>query len=111
MIEDQHERGRRDGEFYLASLSDVERELPFHLVGAGCDFFQYPVKLFPGKESWNWKIKKLLSLRGAAFCYTRETSTPITRLLRSVLKVTAIFPPCLKNRKGSDQTSSGNIIR
>lgn len=54
MIEDQHVKGRRDGEFYLASLTDVERELPFHLVGAGCDFFQYPVNRPFGYPVYQW---------------------------------------------------------
>lgn len=54
MIDNQHNRGRRDGEFYLSSLTDLERELPFHLVGAGCDFYQYKVNRPFGYPAFQW---------------------------------------------------------
>ena len=54
MLKDQHAQGRRDGEFYLASLTDMEKELPFHLVGAGCDFYQYPVSRPFGYPVFQW---------------------------------------------------------
>lgn len=54
MIENQHTKGRRDGEFYLAGLTDLEKELPFHLVGVGYDFYQYPVHRPFGYPVYQW---------------------------------------------------------
>lgn len=54
MIEGQHDRGRRDGDFTLATVTEIERELPFHLVGAGCDFYQYPVDRPFGYPAFQW---------------------------------------------------------
>jgi AraC-like DNA-binding protein len=54
MLEDQHDRGRRDGDFTLATVTEIERELPFHLVGAGCDFYQYPVDRPFGYPAFQW---------------------------------------------------------
>jgi AraC family transcriptional regulator of arabinose operon len=54
MVEDQHDRGRRDGDFALATVTEIERELPFHLVGAGCDFYQYPVDRPFGYPAFQW---------------------------------------------------------
>lgn len=53
-MEDQHDRGRRDGGFSLATVTEIERELPFHLVGAGCDFYQYPVDRPFGYPAFQW---------------------------------------------------------
>ena len=53
-MEDQHDRGRRDGDFALATVTEIERELPFHLVGAGCDFYQYPVDRPFGYPAFQW---------------------------------------------------------
>lgn len=53
-MEDQHDRGRRDGEFVLATVTEIERELPFHLVGVGCDFYQYPVERPFGYPEFQW---------------------------------------------------------
>ncbi|MDC7234868.1 MAG: AraC family transcriptional regulator [Spirochaetales bacterium] len=54
MIENQHTKGWRDGEFYLAGLTDLEKELPFHLVGVGYDFYQYPVNRPFGYPVYQW---------------------------------------------------------
>jgi len=71
MIKDQHERGRRDGQFSLASLTDVEKELPFHLVGAGCDFYQYKVTRPFGYPVYQWIQTEsgtgILELEGAKY--------------------------------------------
>ena len=53
-MEDQHDRGRRDGDFTMATVTEIERELPFHLVGAGCDFYQYPVDRPFGYPAFQW---------------------------------------------------------
>ncbi|POR02204.1 hypothetical protein AU468_06330 [Alkalispirochaeta sphaeroplastigenens] len=53
-MENQHERGRRDGEFVLGMPSEIANELPYQLVGAGCDFFQYPVKRPFGFPAFQW---------------------------------------------------------
>ncbi len=52
--EDQHDRGRREGDFLISTLSEIEKELPFHLVGAGCDFYQYPIERAFGYPSYQW---------------------------------------------------------
>ena len=53
-MEDQHEKGRKDGKYLLAQLSEIEKELPFHLVGAGCDFYQYPIDRPFGYNAYQW---------------------------------------------------------
>ena len=53
-MQNQHERGRRDGDFILSSPSEVENELPFQLVGAGCDFYQYPIERPFGFLVYQW---------------------------------------------------------
>ncbi|SIQ57271.1 AraC-type DNA-binding protein [Alkalispirochaeta americana] len=53
-MENQHDRGRRDGDFVLGQPSEIENELPYQLVGAGCDFFQYPVKRPFGFPAFQW---------------------------------------------------------
>jgi AraC family transcriptional regulator, arabinose operon regulatory protein len=53
-MENQHTRGRRDGDFVLGQPSEVENELPYQLIGAGCDFYQYPVKRPFGFPTFQW---------------------------------------------------------
>ncbi len=60
ILEDQHDRGRKDGVFLLSTLSEIEKELPFHLVGVGCDFFQYTIDRSFGYPSYQW----IQSVRG-----------------------------------------------
>lgn len=54
MFENQHDEGRREGVFYLATQTELEKELPFHLVGAGCDFYQYPIDRPFGYPVYQW---------------------------------------------------------
>ncbi len=54
MVENQHDEGRREGEFLLATQTELEKELPFHLVGAGCDFYQYPIDRPFGYPVYQW---------------------------------------------------------
>ena len=53
-MENQHDQGRQDGKYLLTSLTEIEKELPFHLVGAGCDFYQYPVDRPFGYPAYQW---------------------------------------------------------
>lgn len=53
-MENQHDKGRQDGKYLLTSLTEIEKELPFHLVGAGCDFYQYPVDRPFGYPAYQW---------------------------------------------------------
>ena len=53
-MENQHELGRRDGRFVLKRPSDTANELPFQLVGAGCDFYQYAVDRPFGFPVFQW---------------------------------------------------------
>lgn len=54
MFEDQHDKGRREGKYLSARLTEVEKELPFHLVGAGCDFYQYHIDRPFGYSAYQW---------------------------------------------------------
>ncbi len=54
MIENQHDEGRQEGVFQLATPTELEKELPFHLVGAGCDFYQYPIDRPFGYPAYQW---------------------------------------------------------
>jgi AraC family transcriptional regulator, arabinose operon regulatory protein len=54
MIENQHDEGRREGVFLLATQTELEKELPFHLVGVGCDFYQYPISRPFGYPVYQW---------------------------------------------------------
>ncbi len=54
MIENQHDEGRREGVFQLATQTELEKELPFHLVGAGCDFYQYVIDRPFGYPVYQW---------------------------------------------------------
>lgn len=53
-MKNQHDQGRRDGDFVLASPTEVENELPFQLVGVGCDFYQYPIERPFGFPVFQW---------------------------------------------------------
>ncbi len=53
-MKNQHDEGRRDGQFVLSTPTDVENELPFQLIGAGCDFYQYPIKRPFGFPLFQW---------------------------------------------------------
>lgn len=53
-MENQHDRGRREGKYFTASLTEIEKELPFHLVGAGCDFYQYSIDRPFGYPAYQW---------------------------------------------------------
>jgi len=50
----QHDQGRRDGDFVLYTPTEVENELPFQLVGVGCDFYQYPIVRPFGFPVYQW---------------------------------------------------------
>jgi len=54
MFKDQHDRGRQEGKYHLARLSEIEKELPFHLVGAGYNFYQYTVERPFGYPAYQW---------------------------------------------------------
>jgi len=53
-MENQHDKGRREGKYLTANLTEIEKELPFHLVGAGCDFYQYPIDRPFGYPVYQW---------------------------------------------------------
>lgn len=53
-MKNQHDQGRRDGQFVLSTPSEVENELPFQLIGAGCDFYQYPIERPFGFPVFQW---------------------------------------------------------
>jgi len=53
-MENQHDKGRREGKYLTANLTEIEKELPFHLVGAGCDFYQYPIERPFGYPVYQW---------------------------------------------------------
>jgi len=53
-VKNQHDRGRRDGDFVLSTPTEVENELPFQLIGAGCNFYQYPIDRPFGFPVYQW---------------------------------------------------------
>lgn len=53
-MKNQHDEGRRDGQFVLSTPTEVENELPFQLIGAGCDFYQYPIERPFGFPVYQW---------------------------------------------------------
>lgn len=53
-MKNQHDEGRRDGQFVLSTPTAVENELPFQLIGAGCDFYQYPIDRPFGFPVYQW---------------------------------------------------------
>ena len=53
-MKNQHAQGRRGGDFVLLTPTEVENELPFQLVGAGYDFYQYPIDRPFGFPSFQW---------------------------------------------------------
>ncbi len=50
----QHDAGRREGDFVLYTPTEVENELPFQLLGAGVHFYQYPIDRPFGFPSYQW---------------------------------------------------------
>lgn len=54
VLKNQHDQGRRDGKFVLSTPTEVENELPFQLIGAGCDFYQYPIDRPFGFPVFQW---------------------------------------------------------
>ncbi len=72
-MKNQHDEGRRDGQFVLSTPTEVENELPFQLIGAGCDFYQYPIERPFGFPVFQWiqtirgrGVLEAPSLRGEA---------------------------------------------
>ncbi|MFW5694713.1 MAG: AraC family transcriptional regulator [Alkalispirochaeta sp.] len=72
-MKNQHDEGRRDGQFVLSTPTEVENELPFQLIGAGCDFYQYPIDRPFGFPVFQWiqtirgrGVLEAPSLRGEA---------------------------------------------
>jgi AraC family transcriptional regulator of arabinose operon len=53
-VKNQHDQGRRDGDFVLSTPTEVENELPFQLIGVGCDFYQYPIDRPFGFPVFQW---------------------------------------------------------
>jgi AraC family transcriptional regulator, arabinose operon regulatory protein len=53
-VKNQHDQGRRDGDFVLSTPTEVENELPFQLIGVGCDFYQYPIERPFGFPVFQW---------------------------------------------------------
>jgi AraC-like DNA-binding protein len=53
-MRNQHDLGRREGEFVISTPTEIENELPFQLVGVGVDFFQYPVDRPFGFPVFQW---------------------------------------------------------
>lgn len=74
MFEDQHDKGRQDGQFQVSRLTELEKELPFYLVGAGCDFYQYPVNRPFGYPDYQWI--QTLSGTGKLLTNNKEIAVP-----------------------------------
>lgn len=72
-MENQHDRGRRDGDFVLGQPSELESELPYQLVGTGCDFYQYPVRRPFGFPSFQW----IQTSSGSGVLKLNGQSTPV----------------------------------
>lgn len=53
-MKNQHDLGRRDGDFILSKPTEIENELPFQLIGAGCDFYQYSIERPFGFPVFQW---------------------------------------------------------
>ncbi|MGI9256485.1 MAG: AraC family transcriptional regulator [Salinispira sp.] len=53
-MKNQHEQGRRDGDFILSTPTEIESELPFQLFGAGYNFYQYSVDRPFGFPVFQW---------------------------------------------------------
>jgi AraC-like DNA-binding protein len=67
-MKNQHDEGRRDGKFVLSTPTEVENELPFQLIGAGCDFYQYPIERPFGFPVYQW----IQTVRGAGELITDD---------------------------------------
>jgi AraC family transcriptional regulator of arabinose operon len=72
-VKNQHDEGRRDGEFVLSTPSEVENELPFQLIGAGCDFYQYPIERPFGFPVYQW----IQTIRGRGVLRTAVTEESV----------------------------------
>lgn len=72
-MENQHDKGRQDGKYLLTSLTEIEKELPFHLVGAGCDFYQYPVDRPFGYPAYQW----IQTISGAGILEIMNEKIPV----------------------------------
>lgn len=53
-MKNQHEQGRKSGDFAFSTPTEIESELPFQLLGAGHNFFQYPVERPFGFPAFQW---------------------------------------------------------
>jgi len=53
-MKNQHDLGRKEGDFILLKPTEVENELPFQLTGVGCDFYQYGIERPFGFASFQW---------------------------------------------------------
>lgn len=69
-VKNQHDQGRRDGDFVLSTPTEIENELPFQLVGVGCDFYQYPIERPFGFPVFQW----IQTIRGCGTLATGEDS-------------------------------------
>lgn len=67
-MRNQHDLGRREGEFVISTPTEIENELPFQLVGVGVDFFQYPVDRPFGFPIFQW----IQTVSGAGILETPE---------------------------------------
>ncbi|HKJ84720.1 MAG TPA: AraC family transcriptional regulator [Spirochaetia bacterium] len=72
-MQNQHDRGRRDGDFFLSTPTEVENELPFQLFGAGCDFYQYAIERPFGFPVYQW----IQTIRGTGVLATQGTELPV----------------------------------
>jgi AraC-like DNA-binding protein len=72
-MQNQHDRGRRDGAFFLSTPTEVENELPFQLVGAGCDFYQYPIERPFGFPVFQW----IQTIRGTGVLVTPDAELSV----------------------------------
>ncbi len=69
-MKNQHDQGRRDGDFVLSTPTEVENELPFQLIGVGCDFYQYPIERPFGFPVFQW----IQTIRGSGTLHAGGTS-------------------------------------
>jgi AraC family transcriptional regulator of arabinose operon len=53
-VNSQQRRSRPKGRYHFASVTDAEKQLPFWLVGVGCDFLQYPISREFGYPVYQW---------------------------------------------------------
>lgn len=72
-MQNQHDRGRRDGDFVLSTPTEVENELPFQLIGVGCDFYQYRIERPFGFPVYQW----IQTVRGAGVLIQNGSETRV----------------------------------